>query len=83
MMRADAAQDEATKLSAAPPLVLGVTVLTSMDDAAMAELGIAATAAQQVARLTDPPSLPACTDWFAHRSRSDSCATWCRPRFNW
>jgi orotidine-5'-phosphate decarboxylase len=53
MMRAaeDAAQDEATKLSAAPPLVLGVTVLTSMDDAAMAELGIAATAAQQVARL--------------------------------
>jgi orotidine-5'-phosphate decarboxylase len=53
MMRAaeEAAQNEAAKLGTAPPLVLGVTVLTSMDDAALAELGIAATAAEQVARL--------------------------------
>ncbi|MBK9138475.1 MAG: orotidine-5'-phosphate decarboxylase [Verrucomicrobia bacterium] len=53
MMQAaeEAARDEAARQGAAPPLVLGVTVLTSLDDAALAEVGIAATSAQQVARL--------------------------------
>ncbi len=53
MMQAaeEAARDEAARKGAAPPLVLGVTVLTSLDDAALAEVGIAATSAQQVARL--------------------------------
>ncbi len=53
MMRAaeEAAHEEAVKRNSLPPLVLGVTVLTSMDDPTLAELGILATAAQQVERL--------------------------------
>lgn len=46
-----AAQAEAARLGRTPPLVLGVTVLTSLDDAALAELGIAVGAAAQVERL--------------------------------
>jgi orotidine-5'-phosphate decarboxylase len=53
MMRAaeTAAQEEAGRRGVPPPLVLGVTVLTSLDDAALAEIGIGATAAEQVVRL--------------------------------
>ncbi len=46
-----AAQTEARRLGRTPLLVLGVTVLTSLDDAALAELGVNGTAAEQVARL--------------------------------
>ena len=53
MMRAaeQAAQATARELGRTPPLVLGVTVLTSMDDANLRELGVAANAGQQVERL--------------------------------
>jgi orotidine-5'-phosphate decarboxylase len=46
-----AARAEAQRRGQAPPLVLGVTVLTSLDDAALAEVGVAAGAAAQVERL--------------------------------
>jgi orotidine-5'-phosphate decarboxylase len=53
MMRAaeHAAQDTARTLGRPAPLVLGVTVLTSMDSAALAELGGETNVAQQVERL--------------------------------
>lgn len=54
MMQAaeSAAQETARRLGRAAPLVLGVTVLTSLDDPALAEVGIEDGAARQVERLT-------------------------------
>jgi orotidine-5'-phosphate decarboxylase len=46
-----AAQESAVGLGCPPPLVLGVTVLTSLDDAALRQLGMACTVAEQVQRL--------------------------------
>jgi orotidine-5'-phosphate decarboxylase len=46
-----AAQGTARLLNRPPPLVLGVTVLTSLDDAGLAEVGVTATTPQQVERL--------------------------------
>jgi len=53
MMRAaeKAAQDAARQASQPPPLVLGVTVLTSLDSNAIAEVGFPPNVAQQVSRL--------------------------------
>ncbi len=53
MMRAaeQAAQRTASGLSRKPPLVLAVTVLTSLTDLALTEVGVASTAASQVERL--------------------------------
>ncbi len=53
MMQAarDAAHGEAAKLGIAAPSLLAVTVLTSLDDAALGEVGQAAPAAAQVVRL--------------------------------
>jgi orotidine-5'-phosphate decarboxylase len=53
MMQAaeEAAQSAAAKLGRAAPLVLGVTVLTSMDAADLTEVGVEATPAAQVERL--------------------------------
>ncbi|HEY6167596.1 MAG TPA: orotidine-5'-phosphate decarboxylase, partial [Verrucomicrobiae bacterium] len=53
MMRAaeKAAQETAEKLALPAPLVLGVTVLTSMDANDLAEIGVSATPAAQVERL--------------------------------
>jgi orotidine-5'-phosphate decarboxylase len=53
MMRAaeQAAQETAGGLGRTAPLVLGVTVLTSLDDAALEEVGIGGGAARQVERL--------------------------------
>jgi len=46
-----AAQDAAAKTGIAPPLVLGVTVLTSLDGADLGVLGVAAKVEDQVVRL--------------------------------
>jgi orotidine-5'-phosphate decarboxylase len=46
-----AAQETAGKMGGSAPLVLGVTVLTSMDQAALHEVGIEASPGQQVERL--------------------------------
>ena len=53
MMRAAraAADEESAKLNMSPPLVIAVTVLTSMNDAALTGIGVAANAVQQVERL--------------------------------
>ena len=47
----NAAHEQAAMLRAEAPLVLGVTVLTSMDDNNLAELGIAGSVQEQVLRL--------------------------------
>jgi orotidine-5'-phosphate decarboxylase len=53
MMRAarDAADNEAARGSRRPPLVIAVTMLTSLDDAAVGEIGFGRSAADQVERL--------------------------------
>jgi orotidine-5'-phosphate decarboxylase len=53
MMRAarDAAREEAARLSRRPPLVIAVTVLTSLNEAVLAEVGVRARMAEQVERL--------------------------------
>lgn len=47
----DAAQDEAAKVGVTRPLIVGVTVLTSLDDARLAEVGAAGGVRDQVRRL--------------------------------
>jgi orotidine-5'-phosphate decarboxylase len=48
---ADAARDEAARLGIARPLVLGVTVLTSLDASDLAAIGVGAGTQEQVVRL--------------------------------
>jgi orotidine-5'-phosphate decarboxylase len=53
MMRAalDAARDSAARLGAAPPKLIAVTILTSLGDADLAEVGQASGTSDQVRRL--------------------------------
>jgi len=53
MMKAarDAANEEAARRSTSPPLVIAVTMLTSLDQAALADIGLSAPVASQVERL--------------------------------
>ena len=48
---AEAAREAAARLGTTPPLVIGVTVLTSIDDATLAATGVDRPAAAQVERL--------------------------------
>ena len=48
---ADSARDAAAKLGTTAPLVIGVTVLTSLDDAAIGQVGVARPLVEQVERL--------------------------------
>jgi len=47
------AQDSAWRLGHAPPLVLGVTVLTSLDSNALSEIGLDSNVSRQVRRLAN------------------------------
>lgn len=47
----DAAEDEAAKLNCAKPLILAVTVLTSLDDTDLSDIGVADGSLDQVKRL--------------------------------
>lgn len=53
MMRAarSAADEEAARQSRKPPLLIAVTMLTSLDQQALAEIGLHASVAEQVGRL--------------------------------
>src|SRR4051812_3516968 len=53
MMQAarDAADREATRMGRTAPLLIAVTVLTSLNDASMTEIGAGGTVAEQVGRL--------------------------------
>jgi orotidine-5'-phosphate decarboxylase len=55
MMRAaaDAARERAARRNLAPPLVIGVTVLTSLNIEALAETGVRSPVIEQVLRLAD------------------------------
>ncbi len=55
MMRAarQTAHEEAARLSLAPPRLLAVTVLTSLDDSDLAQQGVAGTSSEQVVRLAE------------------------------
>lgn len=55
MLRAarDTAHEEAARLSLAPPRLLAVTVLTSLDEGDLAQQGIAGSAREQVVRLAE------------------------------
>ena len=62
-----AAQETASRMGRNPPLVLGVTVLTSLVQSDLADLGIATVLAQQVERLAaspTPESGPPKWRWF-------------------
>jgi orotidine-5'-phosphate decarboxylase len=48
---ADAATDEAARIGVARPIMLGVTVLTSLDNNDLADIGVAANTVDQVVRL--------------------------------
>ena len=53
MMRAAraAAHEEASRVGRTPPIVIAVTVLTSLDDVSLRQIGMAATTMEQVVRL--------------------------------
>ncbi|MBT6829810.1 MAG: orotidine-5'-phosphate decarboxylase [Rhodospirillaceae bacterium] len=55
MMRAarQTAHEEAARLSLAPPRLLAVTVLTSLDESDLAQQGVAGTSSEQVVRLAE------------------------------
>ena len=55
MMRAarEAAEEEAARQGVTPPHLLGVTVLTSLDESELARQGVAATTREQVLRLAE------------------------------
>ncbi|MDE0392789.1 MAG: orotidine-5'-phosphate decarboxylase, partial [Rhodospirillales bacterium] len=49
----EAAEEQAARLGVAPPNLLGVTVLTSLDEPELARQGVTATAREQVLRLAE------------------------------
>src|SRR5581483_5431652 len=83
MMRAAraAADEEAARRDMPPPLVVAVTVLTSMDQAAMAEAGMAAQIDDQVRRLALLAQSAALDGVVASPQEIATIRQACDPRF--
>ena len=76
MMRA--AAEAAREAGDRRPLIIGVTLLTSLDETDLAATGVGGTASDQVRRLAPPP-MPGSTASSARRMKSKSCgAIWAR-----
>ena len=65
------------------PLVLGVTVLTSMDQQDLTELGIQKTPAEQVHHLAKLATAAGLADWCVRLRKLRHCGRCYRPRCNW
>jgi orotidine-5'-phosphate decarboxylase len=83
MMRAarEAAENEAVRMSQGPPLIVAVTVLTSLDTAALAETGITAAPADQVQRLAQLTQTAGLDGVVASPRETSLIRTCCDPRF--
>jgi len=84
MLRAaeTAAQETARALGKAPPLVLGVTVLTSMDGNELNSVGVMSNVGHQVERLARVAIDAVCAGWFVRLWRLRIYGRRCRARFN-
>ena len=84
MMRAaaEAAHDTAAKTGAARPLVIGVTVLTSMDEAALAEVGTTRPVIEQVVHLARLAKASGLDGVVASPQESAAIRTACGPDFH-
>ncbi len=83
MLRAavGAAREEAARLDRSPPRLLGVTVLTSLDDADLAAQGVAARAADQVLRLAGLAQAAGCDGVVASPREIAALRRECGPEF--
>jgi orotidine-5'-phosphate decarboxylase len=84
MMRAaaQAARDTAAKTGAARPLVIGVTVLTSMDEAALAEVGTTRPVMEQVVHLAGLAKAAGLDGVVASPQEIAAIRTACGPDFH-
>jgi orotidine-5'-phosphate decarboxylase len=84
MMRAaaQAAHDTAAKTGAARPLVVGVTVLTSMDEAALAEVGTTRPVMEQVVHLAGLAKAAGLDGVVASPQEIAAIRTACGPDFH-
>ena len=84
MMRAaaQAAHDTAAKTGAARPLVIGVTVLTSMDEAALAEVGTTRPVMEQVVHLAGLAKAAGLDGVVASPQEIAAIRTSCGPDFH-
>ena len=74
-----AAQESAWKLGHTPPLVLGVTVLTSLDGAALSQIGLDPNVSRQVRRLANLAKQAG----PVRRGKWPKCGRSCPPARNW
>lgn len=83
MMRAarDAAHDAAARAGVAPPLVIGVTVLTSMDRAGLQQTGVDADVLDQVLRLAELTQMAGLDGVVASARETPLIRTRCGPDF--
>jgi len=69
----ESAQQTAKQTGHNAPLVLGVTVLTSLTSQSLSEIGLDPNVASQVRRLANMAAKPACAVLFARRWKWPSC----------
>jgi orotidine-5'-phosphate decarboxylase len=83
MMRAarDAAENEAVRMSQGPPLIIAVTVLTSLDAQALAETGVTAPLEDQVRHLAELVQHAGLDGVVASPRETSLIRAGCDPRF--